>query len=376
MNVQVRLLFRALFIGVVLLLLSNPAIAQQTPQTSNNHTKFEPRTSRQLADAAFRKGDYQLAKTEYEHWIVSNPRDTTAYINLARCQMRLVFPDRALETLYKCTQAGYKNYRAVAQDTDFVPLRTTQEFKRILELITVNMDNTPFPYHYAEQIRFGRYQLLYPKDYDKSKKYHLVLLLHGNGQDPSVMLNWAKELQMEDVIFVCPEGTYVKQLESLQQGQIIYSAAGEDLGLPEQAKKHIVNYSAKWYLTVLDSALAELPLYNELPILVGFSQGGFYASVLASRHPERFKTVVIMCASYYEFGGIAERLEQVKRYGLEFLHVHGKDDPTVPFQTSELIESLFAKAGIKTKYIPFEGVHWMTPEITKTVAIWIREHFK
>lgn len=234
-----------------------------------------------------------------------------------------------------------------------------------------------FPFEFAPQKRLGRYRILYPPKYNPKVKCSLVLLLHGNSQEPSVLLRWAKQLTVPNVIYVCPEGTYTHLGETLKRGAYRFTAAGEDLQVPESLKSTVVDYSAEWYNNVIMDAKRKLNVHKFDPCtVVGFSQGGFYASVLASRYPENFSNVVSICGSMFQEGKMEDNVPNLKRYGIEILLLHGAQDTVVPIQTSQLYKSLLEKYGVSVQMYSFEGGHWPSQEATNRISDWISAHIQ
>lgn len=234
-----------------------------------------------------------------------------------------------------------------------------------------------FPFEFAPQKRLGRYRILYPPKYNPKVKCSLVMLLHGNSQEPVTMLRWAKQLNLQNVIFICPEGTYTHLAETMKRGTHRFTAAGEDLQAPDSMKTMIVDYSAEWYNAVLMDARKKLNVYKFDPCtIVGFSQGGFYASVLASRYPENYSSIVSICGSLYNEGRLEEHVANFKRYGIEILLLHGTQDQIVPFQTSQLYKSILDKNGVSNQIYTFVGGHWPTQEATNKISDWISNHLQ
>lgn len=378
MDVQIQLLFRAqsanlscnfmnsLQIVFFLLICTSMCFAQ---------TRIDLRSLKEKADEAFSQKNYKESEKLYSQWSAALPRDTTVYLNWFKSCLRNQNHAEALNVLKLAGQAGVGNFSSYIGDTDYTDIKNKQEAEKLIAELKKNFDkNDDFPLRYTEQTRIGRYRILYPPNYNPANKYHLGLVLHGNSQDPNIILRWAKELKLEDFIFVCPEAPYVKVKETVWSGKMRLSAAGEELGVPDSNKSDIVEYSARWYVNVLNDAEKSLPVYRETRTLIGFSQGGFYAGVLATRFPHKFKTTIMMCASYYDFGRNADRWWVLNKYGIDVLHVHGKSDPTVPFQTAELLHSQLESVGVKNTFLPFEGGHWMSPDITVKIADWITEH--
>ena len=368
-DVQVRLLFRALG----MLILFCPLAAQQVQRIPQPLVSTS--TARERADYFLKQGNADSAVAYYRLWTAANPRDTTALVSLARLLASRGAWSDAQETLSSAASAGLSNLAAIEQDTLLASILRTPQGRLIRLRIERNATElASYPIRYARQERIGRYRVLFPPGYDPLQRYHLVLLLHGNGNEPLMMLRWAKALDLQRAIIVCPEAPYVKVAETIAQGRLRLSAAGEDLPAPDSMNPTIVELSAQWYRTVLDDAERTLPIVKgSLPIVVGFSQGGFYAQVLATRYPDRIRAAVLLAPSYYAWGGITERLENLRRYGIEVLHVHGRQDPIVPIQTGWLIAELYRRAGVNYTLFEFDGEHWIPDSVTSRIGQWITE---
>ena len=235
-------------------------------------------------------------------------------------------------------------------------------------------DQSAFILRFLEQRRIGRYRVFLPENFDSTKKYHLIVLLHGNGHTPQLMLRWFRDLHLADVIAVCPEAPYLKLPETLSKGRLQLSAAPNDCGVPDSMRVTVMEESTTWYASVLEDARRHLPLVNELPLLLGFSQGGYYSLMLATHHPNLVRSLVLLSASYYEEAQLGEKAAVLRTHGIDVLHCHARQDPLVAFQVAELIESLLHSQGVKTEFVPFDGGHWMNAEINQRVKEWIHRH--
>jgi predicted esterase len=335
-------------------------------------------TARERADVFLKMGNSDSALVYLRLWTSANPRDTTALVTLSKLLAQRNQHEAALDALASAAAAGFGGSTAIALDSTLAPLCRNGRGRAIAERIEANArEQSQYPARFARQERIGRYRVLYPPQFDSLQRYHLVLLLHGNGNEPIMMLRWAKALGLKRAIVVCPEAPYVKVAETIAQGRLRLSAAGEDLAAPDTMNPTIVELSARWYMSVLDDAERSLPVVRaSLPVVVGFSQGGFYAQVLVSRYPERFRAAVLLAPSYYSWGGIADRLDGVRRYGIEILHVHGRSDPIVPIQTGWLIADMYRRAEIPYTLLEFNGEHWIPDDLTTRVGRWIEERFR
>jgi predicted esterase len=336
----------------------------------------ESRSYRERADALIRQDKFSAAIDLLEDWVRVNPKDAEAFVQLARSYAGLGKHDAGLAMLDSAAEAGYSNVYLITTDNDFKNMRLLKDFPRILNIFKKNYENfNEFPVRFAPQKRWGRYRVLYPDNYNESLKYQLVVLFHGNGQDPNIMLRWAKQLNLNnDVIFVCPEAPYVKMRETIYSQQMRLSATGEDLGYSDSLKSEVIATSAEWYASVIDDAMAELPVKNNLPIIIGFSQGGFYASVVATRYPQKISSVIVMNGSMYQEGKVTQRLNLLRQYGIDLLVMHGTEDETVPYQTAILYTNALKGENVNYTLYPFKGGHWPTVDATKKAAEWIKQH--
>lgn len=371
-DVQVRLLFRALMFAL-LVLTTMAQVGQRVPQSL-----VVTSTARERADFFLKQGIEDSALAYYELWTRANPRDTVALVTLSKILAKRRNDNAALDALAAAAAAGLCNKAVIVADTVFASLLRSTRTRLIIERIESNArEQANYPSRFVRQERIGRYRVLYPPGFDSLQRYHLVLLLHGNGNEPVMMLRWAKALNLERAIIVCPEAPYVKVAETIAQGRLRLSAAGEDLAAPDTLNPTIVELSARWYISVLDDAEHSLPVLTaSLPIVVGFSQGGFYAQVLATRFPNRFRGVVLLASSYYQWGNIATRLDSVRRYGIEILHVHGNADKIVPIQTAWLLRDMYHQAGVRYTYWEFDGEHWIPDDMARRIGRWIEEHLR
>ena len=140
-------------------------------------------------------------------------------------------------------------------------------------------------------------------------------------------------------------------------------------------RSEVMEYSAEWYFNAYEQAKIVLPLIDEKPVVMGFSQGGFYASLLAMLHPEKISSLVMLCASYYPEARMEQRAEGLRRHRVSIFHCHGRNDAIVPFSTAEHIESMLHAADVQHTFVAFDGEHWMSAEVDESVRAWLRERF-
>jgi predicted esterase len=380
----------SLFLLVVVSLSSEVAVAELRGD--------DLRSARERAESAQKTGDYRSAVQFYDTWISAVPSDTSSYPRFALALVRNGNPERAMEILRQGVSRGCADTGYLQAEAAFTPLRSMKGWRELVQEAQSNADrNTIFPAYLCVQERYGRYRVYVPPVEtfavgpgnvpgrpdagvngvrpDSLRRLHPVLLLHGNGQTPELMLRWAKSLQMADVAFICPEAPYTKVRESIADHTLRLSAAPDDIAAPSEMRAKVMEASADWYFAAFEEARRNLPLYDEKPIVMGFSQGGYYASMVATRHADKVRSLVMLSASYYPEAQLEVHAEKLRRHEVDILHTHGRNDPTVPFATAERIESMLASAQTRHVFVPYDGEHWMSAEIDTIVRTWLRDHF-
>lgn len=334
------------------------------------------RTLRVQAEELITKNnDFRGALPLLERWIEAAPSDADGAYLLARCYTNLGRYGDAVLAARLAVENGLANAGILMSSTEFEPLRSRKDYHTLVDAMrSREQADRQFPVMFARQVRWGRYRVGYPAHYVQGRRYKLVLLLHGNGHTPEFMLSWARGLGLDDCIFVCPEAPYLKIRESFGSLRERYSAAGEGLGMADSSQSDIVTTSAQWYHDVAMDAREKLPVTMDKTIIVGFSQGGFYSQVLATRYPAYYRSVVSICASMYAAGRVVERLDSLRTYGIDVLILHGRSDDIVPFQTGELLAGAMTRAGVRHDFVPFDGGHWPSHDASIRIRQWITNH--
>jgi predicted esterase len=330
------------------------------------------RSAREQADAAAGRTDWNTAIRLYEQWLALAPSDSDGCARLARCYAVTGRHADAVKVMRLALANDYQGDLRLERDDAWKGLLASAFGVEIRAMIDAHVaSRADITTHYTTLQRLGRYQVLMPPKADPKKRYRMVLLLHGNGHRPEIMLRWAKQLNVPDVIWVAPEAPYVKTHEVMASHREQYSAAGESLHAPDSLRDDIVKYSSAWYHSVIDDARATLPVTNDKPVVIGFSQGGFYAHVVGTRFPEHVASIVSICGSMYADGDVTTNYSKLRTYGIPVLVLHGTKDETVPLQTGELIDASLTSAQVPHVYRPFNGGHWPTAEADQAVRDWL-----
>jgi predicted esterase len=326
-------------ITVLLLLLSVVSLRAQTLDEILSRT--DKRTAMERAQQLYaNKQNDSLAAALLLQWLNVVPKDTAALSMLSEIHRR------SGDTVSASRARGHLDKNKTNADPRLLTIR-------------------------AEQRRYGTYKVLLPKRLDSGAVYPAILVLHGNSNNADLMINWARTLAMDSVIFIVPEAPYTKHIDALNTHTERYSASGEGLGLPDSLMADVVTLSASWYMSTLADARKRLPIAARKPLIVGFSQGGFYSYVLATRNPQDVAGVVSICASMWDYGKVKEKLPLLRSNAIPVLITHGVHDSVVPYSTAERIASWLKEAGVAHELIQFDGGHWPSVEVTLKVRDWL-----
>ncbi|MGA1249150.1 MAG: alpha/beta hydrolase-fold protein [Candidatus Kapaibacteriota bacterium] len=346
------------------------------------------RSAYQKGRDAMNAGLHAEAILHFEQWTKLMPRDPIAYVYLASCQARIGNPQQTIQSLLTSVQTGLEDIHLIETDSilrsviskngplarSLSSIFKEQEDPWLALISHAQAKVKRFPLAFAEQKRIGRYRISLPKGYDSTKQYSFILLLHGNGLDPTFMLNWIELFGFSSHIIIAPEAPYLKFNESRHAGTMKFSGRGEDQSIPDSLDEEVITLTSEWYHSIIDQARTTLPISKDPGIVMGFSQGGFFATVLLSRFPESYSTAITMCGSQYPSGKVVEGLQVVKKYNRDILILHGKQDQIVPYAIAETFAGKVKEHDIPFQFLSFEGGHWPTDDVLDDIKAWVISH--
>ncbi|MCP4653926.1 MAG: prolyl oligopeptidase family serine peptidase [bacterium] len=192
------------------------------------------------------------------------------------------------------------------------------------------------------------YSVQIPEDLDPTRKYPLLVFLHGSSRDDQGILKIHDYLGDGDFIKLAPRG----------RGRSNYFTVGH-------AQADIREATA--------DAVANYPIDEERIVLAGFSMGGYGVYRTFFETPEKFKGLAVFSGEprvprvrYAIEGEHPNFLEEGNLHAFRDVPVfifHGRDDRNCPFElTEELVEKLEA-AGARVEFHVEEGAgHGGPPE--------------
>jgi predicted peptidase len=227
------------------------------------------------------------------------------------------------------------------------------------ELFIVNSDTLP-------------YRILLPLNYDATKKYPLICVLHGAGErgnDNEAQLVHGAGLFLKDsirqnypaiVVFPqCPSKSFwantIFKQDSTGKRSVEFQAEGDPtiaMDLAQQLLKKIIN---------------EYPVNKKQVYVGGLSMGGMGTFEIVRRNPKLFAAAFPICGGAAP--STASKLTKVKWWVF-----HGDADAVVPFAFSQTMVDALQKAGADVKFSLYPGVNhnsWDNAFAEPTLLSWL-----
>ena len=123
-------------------------------------------------------------------------------------------------------------------------------------------------------------------------------------------------------------------------------------------------------LAAIDRAEAELGLGPRARYLLGFSQGGYAGAVIALRHPDRFRGMIISGARVKHEVLRPEMVRAAER-GFEALLLHGERDTSVPLDGARAGEVALRETGLSVELHVFPSGHSLGRAQVSVIRDWL-----
>jgi poly(3-hydroxybutyrate) depolymerase len=186
------------------------------------------------------------------------------------------------------------------------------------------------------------YTLYIPKSYDNTKKYPLVVTLHGLLSNPKQIIRYPNLQQLAEkhnYIIVAPMG-YNDRGWYGSFGWRVGGSIPENLG--ELSEKDVLN--------VLAITRAELKIDARRVYLYGHSMGGGGSLHLAAKYPDQFAAVAVAAPAYYKKAATLKPISQTPLF-----IVQGELDLLVRATATRTLVKNAKAAGLKVSYHEVAG---------------------
>jgi predicted esterase len=282
----------------------------------------EPMSAADLVTAgmtAYSQDKYIEAIQYFKKAAELRPENSSVVYNVACCYALEKMSDSALVWLKKAIKLGVYKFN---DDTDFESLSDNEEYLALVSeceaKITELESREWFPV------------VSVPENYSNDTLYPLLIALHGFGSDPDAFARaFDSVVTMKGYILCCPYGPEIRGATAFGWDD----ESGVDMRIKDAYKYSVENYS-------VDTARV---------VLLGYSQGGYYAFRLGVHYPGMFAGVICI-AGYYDDeldGYLAHEQQEVTK----FYMLIGELDRA--FETNIYADSVFRAHGIQSCLVSF-----------------------
>ena len=220
------------------------------------------------------------------------------------------------------------------------------------------------------------YRVMYPKNYDASIQYPLLVFLHGAGErgnDNEKQLVHGEQFLIDNfnvkypaivIIPQCPDDNYWANVQRSEiDGKVEYA-----FGLSDEP-----THSMKMLTTLIDYWLASGKVDTRKVYAGGLSMGGMGTFELLWRRPNTFAAAFPIC------GGTS--IDKLNLYATNTAVwiFHGDLDQVVPVQFSQKAYQILKNLGCDVRYTEYEGVKhnsWDNAFKEVELAPWLFSHSK
>lgn len=220
------------------------------------------------------------------------------------------------------------------------------------------------------------YQLLLPEDYDESKKYPLIVFLHGAGErgddnqkqlthvSDFLITNFQRNTPAIVLLPQCPSNSYWANVVRHQ----IDKTYTFKFGITDEA-----TLPMKTLMALVEDWLGSAKIDVNRVYVGGLSMGGMGTLEIVWRMPNIFAAAFPICG-----GGDIEKTPIYAKNTAVWLF-HGEKDSVVPVENSREIYTKLKDLGCDAKYTEYEGVDhnsWDNALKSKELVPWLFSHHK
>jgi predicted peptidase len=194
---------------------------------------------------------------------------------------------------------------------------------------------------------FIDYQMLTPKDYDPSKKYPLVLFLHGAGErgndNKKQLIHGMDEFASDEVMAKYPAFVIAPQCPTDEKWVEV------DWGADSHKMPNEPSRPLRWAKLIVTQSAKDLSIDKDRIYVTGLSMGGYGTWDAIQRWPDMFAAAAPICGGGDPAGAKAMA-------GIPIWAFHGSADTAVKPQRSRDMIAAIKAAGGSPKYTEYPGV--------------------
>jgi predicted peptidase len=234
------------------------------------------------------------------------------------------------------------------------------EWLNVQGLMTKRVPNPSWDVYQKAEFKLAEgqvlpYRILYPENYDKTKKYPLVMFLHGSGER-----GWNNEKQLTHGAKLFSDPTNRKNFPAIVvfpqcPEESSWSVAKVDRSKQPYTIEFDYTTEPQWPLVAANSLVkklvAEEAVDKSRVYISGLSMGGFGTFESVFRNPDLYAAALPIC------GGGDSKLYDKRISKTPFWIFHGDKDGAVDVKLSREMVAKLKSLKVETKYSEYPGVN-------------------
>jgi len=358
----------AFYLGLITLLLltlgaitSNPLKAQSSTEVdfldaNLSNISFE-------AKLAFDRKEYKEAARKYIEILRHKSNDVNTLYQLAGCYSQLKKTGLAVNVLYHALNAGLSDLSLITSDSIWIPIQNNEAFKKLVEKVKL-LQKERGEFFFTESKIMVKGHLRRPDNFDSTKAYPLIVILHGYGANPESYMVARDQMHATNCIVAAPQGPYSAKFFDLEGPSYSWFYITRNKELWKRSDPFAINY----ILDVITEIKRNYKVSNIY--LLGHSQGGGLAYITAIKNPDVIKGIICFGAPYpRDFLSNEELLSASNK--LRIFISHGWADPKVNFEEAQNAKELFRKFEFQVTLKPFQGGHGLDSTALMEAKKWL-----
>ncbi len=324
-----------------------------------------------LSDAAvaYQAGDFKEAGNYYKKALIHNQDDAIVAYNLACCYGLQGDAGNAALFVTHAFDNGFRGLGLFFEDKDFDPVREDPEFQKAVKGIQERFRSIGIM-DYVEASSMQPYRIRFPKNYDASKSYPLLIGMHGMGGNSEGFISHYDKLDDPQVIYVTPEGQYPL---SMHMGPQWHRRAWSITQVGKKAWQSADKMVGDYILNTIKKVSGEYKVSDVY--IMGFSQGAVYAYTIGLQNPDKVKGVIGFSGYLMDPAGnnsILSEEDIMTGKDVRLYIAHGVDDAAIKVETARQLKTMFEEQGFDLTYTEFEGHHGIKADVFNDAVKWMQ----
>ena len=202
-----------------------------------------------------------------------------------------------------------------------------------------------------------------PDDYDPSREYPLLVLLHGFGSNMSDLAGLTPALGRADYLYACPNAPLALDFGMGQTGYAWANLYGESYEREAQAAENSL-------MDFVEEVATRYRIQLGRVALGGFSQGGMMTYRAGLPRPDTFAALFALSARIVDPDGLHRRLPDPRDQPI-FIS-HGSQDTMIPLDDGRESSRLLQEWGYAPAYHEYDMAHEIRQEVIDDFVEWLR----